>query len=121
MLSVAPGTKVYLATEPVDLRRGHDGLVALVEKTLSLDPYAGHLFVFVGRRGDRVKVLFWDRGGFVLYYKRLAKGRFRLPKVRDGADRVTLDGTELAMLLGGFEVGRATRVEAWEPRRAPAA
>lgn len=121
MLSVAPGTKVYLAMDPVDLRRGHDGLAALVGTTLALDPYSGHLFVFVGRRGDRIKVLFWDRGGFVLYYKRLAKGRFRMPRLRKGADRVTLDGTELAMLLGGFEVGRASRAEAWEPRRTSAA
>jgi len=118
MLSVAPGTKVYMATAPVDLRRGHDGLVG---KTLSLDPYSGHLFVFVGRRGDRIKVLFWDRGGFVLYYKRLARGRFRMPRLRAGADRVTLDGTELAVLLGGFEVGRVARAAAWEPRRPSAA
>jgi len=121
MLSVAPGTKVYLATAPVDRRRGHDGLVALVGKTLALDPYSGHLFVFVGRRGDRIKVLFWDRGGFVLYYKRLAQGRFRMPRLRAGADRVALDGTELAMLLGGFEVGRVARTDAWEPRRPSAA
>jgi transposase len=119
VLSVSPTTKVYLSTEPVDLRRGHDGLVALVGKTLSLDPYSGHLFVFVGRRVDRIKVLFWDRGGFVLYYKRLAKGRFRMPHIRAGADRVLLDGTELAMLLGGFEVGRVARTDAWQPRHAP--
>jgi transposase len=121
VLSVAAGTKVYLATTAVDLRRGHDGLVALVGKTLALDPYSGHLFVFVGRRGDRIKVLFWDRGGFVLYYKRLAQGRFRMPRLRAGADRVALDGTELAMLLGGFEVGRVARTDAWEPRRPSAA
>ena len=114
---------MFLATEPVDLRRGHDGLCSLVRNVLTLDPYGGHLFVFVGRRGDRVKVLFWDRGGFVLYYKRLARGRFRMPRVPAGADRVVLDGTELAMLLGGFDVARAQRATAWEPasRRRPAA
>lgn len=116
MLSLAAGTKIYLATEPVDLRRGHDGLCALVRGKLALDPYVGHLFVFVGRRGDRIKVLFWDRGGFVLYYKRLARGRFRLPRVKDGADRVVLDATELAMLLGGFELRKTGREPAWEPR-----
>ncbi|GAH70985.1 unnamed protein product [marine sediment metagenome] len=122
MLTLAPGTKVFLATEPVDLRRGHDGLYSLVKNTLCLDAFAGHLFVFVGRRGDRVKVLFWDRGGFVVYYKRLARGRFRMPRVVAGADRVVLDGTELAMLLGGFDVARAQRAEAWEPKtRRPAA
>jgi transposase len=117
MLSVAPGAKVYLAVESVDLRRGHDGLCELVSGRLALDPYGGHLFVFVGRRGDRIKVLFWDRGGFVLYYKRLARGRFRMPRVADGADRVVLDGTELAMLLGGFDLVRTRRDEAWEPGR----
>jgi len=93
-----------------------------VRSELALDPYVGHIFVFVGRRRDRIKVLFWDRGGFVLYYKRLARGRFRMPRVPEGADRVVLDATELAMLLGGFDVGRAPRTEAWEPRsRRPAA
>ncbi len=115
MLSVAPGAKVYLGTEPVDLRRGHDGLTALVRARFNMDPHAGHLFVFVGRRGDRIKILFWDRGGFVLYYKRLARGRFRMPKIPDGADRVVLDATELAMLLGGFHLVGARRVDAWEP------
>jgi len=118
MLTVAPGAKIFLAAAPVDLRRGHDGLTALVSGALSLDPYAGHFFVFVGKRGDRIKVLFWDRGGFVVYYKRLARGRFRLPRIAVGADRVALDGTELAMLLGGFDVARATRERAWEPARA---
>ena len=117
MLTLPTGTRVYLAAERVDLRRGHDGLLALVRGTLALDPYAGHLFVFVGRRGDRVKILFWDRGGFVVYYKRLARGRFPLPRIRDGADRVVLDGTELAMLLGGFEPRKASRQPAWEPTK----
>jgi transposase len=116
MLSVAPGARVYLAAEPVDLRRGHDGLTALVRTRFKMDPLEGHLFVFVGRRVDRVKVLFWDRGGFVVYYKRLARGRFRMPRIATGADRIVLDSTELAMLLGGFDLAGARRVEAWQPR-----
>lgn len=119
MLSIAPGTKVYLAAGRVDLRRGHDGLCALVRGVLALDPFSGHLFVFAGRRGDRIKVLYWDRGGFVLYYKRLAKGQFRLPPIPQGADRVVLDSTELVMLLGGFDLSWARRVSAWQPRAAP--
>ncbi len=115
MLTLAPGAKVFLATAPVDLRRGHDGLCALVRGQHGLDPFAGHLFVFVGRRMDRIKVLFWDRGGFVLYYKRLSRGRFQLPRVTAGADRVVLDGTQLAMLLGGFDPVRTRRTEAWGP------
>jgi transposase len=117
MLTVAAGAQIFLATEPVDLRRGHDGLTALVRARFGMDPLDGHLFVFVGRRIDRVKILFWDRGGFVLYYKRLARGRFKMPPISAGADRVELDGTELAMLLGGFDLVAARRVAAWEPRR----
>jgi transposase len=115
MLTLAPNAKVYLAAEPADLRRGHDGLCALVRGALELDPYAGHFFVFIGKRADRVKILFWDRGGFVVYYKRLSRGRFRLPRLAPGADRVVLDATELMMLLGGFDVARASRERAWEP------
>jgi transposase len=67
------------------------------------------------RSPDRIKCLFSDRGGFVLYYKRLARGHFRLPHVGHGADRIVLDATELAMLLGGYEVARSRRQIAWEP------
>jgi transposase len=119
MLSVAAGAKVYLAAQRVDLRRGHDGLCPLVHSQFKMDPLAGHLFVFVGRRVDRVKVLFWDRGGFVPYYKRLARGRFRMPRIAEGAESVVLDGTELAMLLGGFDLVGARRSEAWESRPPP--
>lgn len=115
MLTVSPGAKVYFAVEPVDLRRGHDGLCALVRGAHGLDPFGGHFFVFVGKRGDRIKVLFWDRGGFVVYYKRLARGRFQLPRVTAGTDRIVLDGTQLAMLLGGFDPVKTRRTEAWEP------
>ncbi len=115
MLTVSPGAKVYLAVETVDLRRGHDGLCALVRGALGLDPYGGHFFVFVGKRGDRIKILFWDRGGFVVYYKRLARGRFQLPRLTAGTDRVVLDGTQLAMLLGGFDPVKTRRTEAWNP------
>ena len=114
MLSIG-NARVYLATEPADLRRGHDGLCALVSGALALDPYAGHVFVFVGRRGDRIKALFWDRGGFVVYYKRLAKGRFVLPRAVPGQDRIVLDGTQLGTLLGGFRLTHTTRSEAWTP------
>jgi len=117
-LSWGPGTKVFVAREPVDLRRGHDGLVKLTESVLQADPYSGHYFVFFGRRMDRVKVLFWDRGGFVVYYKRLAKGRFQSLRVSADGRSAELDGAELALLLGGFDVLRARRAPAWQPRAA---
>jgi len=117
MLTLDPRTKVFVARDTVDLRRGHDGLCALVSGALAADPYSGHYFVFFGKRGDRVKVLFWDRGGFVVYYKRLARGCFRMPKVDSTTDRIELDATELMMLLGGFDLRRAPRTTAWEPKR----
>jgi len=113
VLSLGALTKVYMASEPVDMRKGHDGLCKLAESVLRSDPYSGHYFVFFGRRLDRIKVLFWDRDGFVVYYKRLAKGRFRMPKPSASGASVTLDGAELALLLGGFDVRSARRAPAW--------
>jgi transposase len=75
VLSLGPGVQIVLATESIDLRRGHDGLVTLVRSLWKADPYSGTLFVFFGRRMDRVKVLFFSAGGFVVYYKRLERGR----------------------------------------------
>jgi transposase len=115
MLTLPSSVRVYLAAEPVDLRRGHDGLVALVRNLWKLNPFDGHLFVFVGRRVDRVKILVWDRNGFVLYYKRLSQGRFRMPKVTPGASRIELDGTSLAMLLDGIDVKQVPRPPVWAP------
>ena len=115
MLTLSSSVRVYLAAEPVDLRRGHDGLVAIVRSTWKLNPFEGHLFVFLGRRLDRVKILVWDRNGFVLYYKRLSQGRFRMPRVPSGAQRVELDATTLAMLLDGIDVKYVTRPAAWIP------
>lgn len=115
MMMLPSTVKVYLATTPVDLRRGHDGLSAAVRAQLGRDPYAGHLFVFVGRRIDRIKILFWDRGGFVVYYKRLERGRFRLPRVAADARQVELDGTTLAMLLDGIDVAQVQRAAHWQP------
>jgi transposase len=115
MLSTSSQLKVFVAREPVDLRRGHDGLCKLAEGALGSDPYSGHYFVFFGKRLDRIKVLFWDKGGFVIYYKRLARGRFRMPALGTDGASVELDGAELAMLLGGFDVRSARRTPVWRP------
>jgi transposase len=115
MLTLPSSVRVYLAAEPVDLRRGHDGLVAIVRNTWKLNPYDGHLFVFLGKRLDRVKILAWDRNGFVLYYKRLSSGRFRMPSVSANPARVEMDATALAMLLGGIDIERVKRPLPWTP------
>lgn len=115
MLTLPASVRVYLAADPVDLRRGHDGLVTIVRSDWRLNPYDGHLFVFLGRRLDRVKILVWDRNGFVLYYKRLSQGRFRMPKIPANVSRVELDATTLAMLLDGIDVKYVRRPTAWSP------
>lgn len=114
MLSLPASVRVYLASEPVDMRRGHDGLFAIV-KNWDLDPFSGDLFGFVGKRRDRAKILVWHRGGFVLIYKRLEKGRFRIPKVAAGKNRAVLDATELTMLLDGIDLSRVKRPTLWSP------
>ncbi len=121
MLTLPTSVRVYLAAEPVDLRRGHDGLVAIVRSTWKLNPFDGHLFVFLGRRVDRVKILVWDRNGFVLYYKRLSQGRFRMPTIPPGATRIEMDATTLAMLLDGIDVKVVRRPAAWKPTTAATA
>lgn len=117
MLTLPSAVRIVLATEPVDMRKSIDGLMALVRSSFGEDVYSGHLFVFVSRRGDRVKILTFSRGGFILYYKRLERGRFRLPQVEAQAHVVRLDATQLAMLLDGIDVAEVKRPAAWEPPR----
>jgi transposase len=115
MLSLSRAVKIYLASAPMDMRRGHDGLFAVV-RSMGLDPFSGHLFAFVGKRGDRIKILVFERGGFLLLYKRLEKGRFRIPRIPDSGLTVALDSTELSMLLDGIDVQRVRRPLLWEPK-----
>jgi transposase len=114
MLGLPPSVRIYFATEPTDMRKGIDGLRALVEGTLRHDPYEGHLFVFVGKSKDKVKILFWDRSGFVLYMKRLEKGRFQLPVVDGRRKQVDMEPAQLAMLLDGIDLN-ARRLARWNP------
>jgi transposase len=109
--------QIWMTAAPVDMRKGHDGLLALVHGLGIADPYSGHFFVFLGRRADRCKLLYWDRGGFVVAYKRLERGKFRLPSVPADAQSVELDATALAMLLDGIDVTRVRRPELWKPRK----
>jgi transposase len=96
------------------MRSGHDGLFAIV-KSWELDPFSGDLFAFIGKRGDRAKILVWHRGGFLLLYKRLEKGSFRIPRLEPGTRAATLDATELTMLLDGIDVSHVKRPSLWEP------
>ena len=114
MLGLPPSVRIHFATDLVDMRNGIDGLRAVVEGTLKRDPYGGHLFVFVGKAKDKVKILFWDRNGFVLYLKRLERGRFQLPVVDERTKHVTMEPAQLAMLLDGIDLN-ARRLARWNP------
>lgn len=96
--------RVYLCTSRTDMRKGFDTLAVLVRDSLGYDPLSGHLFLFVGRRRDRLKILYWDRDGYALWYKRLEKGTFRMPRTKPDAASIELKASELAMLLEGIDL-----------------
>jgi transposase len=121
MLMLPSAVKIYLASQPTDMRRGIDGLLGLVRSTLAADPYGGHMFVFIGRARDRVKVLFFEQGGFVVYYKRLERGRFQVRFPAPDATHVELETTELAMLLRGIDFFRVKQPTLWRPAQRSAA
>lgn len=104
-IALPPGTKVYLALSPVDMRKGFDGLAATVQRVLARDPFCGHLFLFRSKRADRLKLLWWDGSGLCLFAKRLETGRFVWPRVENGA--ITLTSAQLAMLIEGLDWRRA--------------
>lgn len=105
MLSLPSSVRIFLARTPVDFRKAHDGLHAIVREEFGDDPLSGHVFVFLNRRVDRVKLLVWDRNGFWLLYKRLERGTFRAPLRGEGA-RVEVSRAELLMLLEGIDLKR---------------
>jgi len=98
------GVRVFLCTSLTDMRKGFDTLAGLVRNGLGYDPLSGQLFLFVGRRGDRLKILYWDRDGFALWYKRLEQGTFRMPVTKADATSIELKASELAMLLEGIDL-----------------
>ncbi len=111
MIALPPNTHVWLAAGVTDMRRGMYGLAALVETTLATNPYSGNVFVFRGRRGDLIKVLWADGDGLCLFAKRLERGRFVWPQTTQGS--VHLTAAQLAMLLEGIDWRRPVRT--WEP------
>jgi transposase len=121
VLTLPRSVRILIGSTPIDMRKSIDGLTAIVRDELQEDVYSGHLFVFVSRRGDRVKILGFDHGGFVLYYKRLERGQFRLPHMDPNAMAVEIDATQLTMLLDGIDYGRVRRPTHWEPLLDPPA
>lgn len=109
MLSLPPQLRVFLCTRPTDMRKSFDSLAALAQEHLARDVLQGGLFVFLNRRRDRVKLLWWDGDGLALFYKRLEAGTFQLPPAGAGAAGLELDATELSLLLSGVDLASVKR------------
>ena len=114
MIGLPAGTRVWLAAGRTGMRKGFDGLATLAQTALTQDPFSGHVFVFRGRRGDIIKLLWWDGQGMCLFAKRLEKGHFVWPQADSGS--VSLTPSQLSMLLEGIDWRMPTRT--WQPSRA---
>jgi transposase len=103
--------RIWLAVEPADMRCGFDRLAERAAAVTGQDPLCGHLFLFRGRGGDRLKILYWDKDGYALWYKRLEEGTFRLPRFDAAQKSVELRASELAMMLDGIDLKSVRRVK----------
>ncbi len=109
MLSLALPGKVFLCLTPADMRKSFDGLSELVRSGLRADPLSGHLFVFRNKRGDRLKLLYWDTDGLAVWAKRLERGVFQFPSAASSGVSVEVSSTELALILGGIDLRSVKR------------
>lgn len=116
MLTLPPGARVFVATARIDGRKGIDGLSSLVRSQHGEDPLSGSMYIFFSRRGDRVRVLYWDRDGYVLIMKRLEKGTFRTPW-RPEQGHVVIEAAELLLVLEGIELRGSVRRARWSPSK----
>lgn len=117
MLTLPASVRIYLAAEPVDLRRGFDGLAAAVRTVVGADPLSGHLFVFLNQSRNRAKILVWEASGFWLFYKRLEVGRFKLPTApASGTRHMALSAADLTLMLEGIDLRGASRRKVWQPK-----
>ena len=123
MIGLAHGLKIFVCTQPADMRRSFDGLSGMAENLMKQDPLAGHLFVFRNRNRDRLKILYWDRDGLAIWYKRLEKGTFQFPTdLKPKEEReisVKITAGELSLLLGGIDLRSAHRRKRFERPKKP--
>ena len=112
MIPVPMHAQVWLAAGVTDMRKGFASLAAQSEQTMQANPFTGHMFVFRGRQGDLIKIIWWDGQGACLFSKRLEKGRFRWPEAAGGEAKIILSREELTLLLGGIDLAQ-TRQRAW--------
>ena len=116
MLMPSQGVRILVATKPVDFRKGHDGLAAMVQSMLAEDPFTGTVFVFRPKRADRLKILFWDGSGLVMAYKRLEESTFTWPAIRDGA--MALNRAQFEALFAGLDWRKVKALEVRQPAAA---
>lgn len=109
MLTISAQTRIYIALGATDMRKGFDGLCGLVIQQLQQDPLSGSLFLFINKRRDRMKVLYWDGDGLAIWYRRLEQGTFRLPKASQDTSYVELRSEEFTMLLRGIDLSSVKR------------
>ncbi|UCF17137.1 MAG: IS66 family insertion sequence element accessory protein TnpB [Phycisphaerales bacterium] len=109
MLTWPPTVRIFVSTQSTDTRRSFDGLAMITRENMGQDPLSGHLFVFFNRRGDRVKIMFWDRSGFCIWYKRLEQGVFRLPQSIVNAPNLEVEVSDLSLILEGIDLSSARR------------
>lgn len=124
MLNIATLSRIFVCTRDADLRKSFDGLAQMVREFLGADPLSGHLFVFRNKRGDRLKLLYWDNDGLAIWYKRLEQGTFRFPATTGAGHGVEIRSVDLAMLLDGVDlenVQRQRRYRRPQPAAAAAA
>ena len=113
--------RIWLSAAPADMRCGFDRLAEMARSVTDQDPLGGHLFLFRSRSGDRLKLLYWDRDGYVLWYKRLEEGTFKLPRIQGQNRSVELRPSELAMMLDGIDLRSVKRVKRYQRPGAPKA
>jgi transposase len=106
MIMLPSAVRIFLCTRATDMRKGFDGLTGSVQECFGQDPLTGHLFLFINRRRDRIKILYFDRDGLAIWYKRLEAGTFQLPDAAD-RDGVELQPAQLAMILSGIDMRTA--------------
>jgi transposase len=123
MIQLLSAVRVFVCTQPTDMRKGFDGLSGLAEHVLRQDPLSGHLFVFRNRARNRLKVLYWDQDGLAIWYKRLERGTFQLPSDLLPADAravgAEISAGELSLLLGGIELASVRRRKRYQRPAGP--
>ena len=123
MIGLAHGLKVFLCTQPADMRRSFDGLSGMTLSIIEKDPLSGHLFVFRNRNRDRLKILYWDRDGLAIWYKRLEKGTFQFPTdlidKQERQPRAEITADQLSLLLGGVDLRSVEHRKRYRPPAQP--